>query len=289
MRKTSWACISKRKCEVIESQTPCKPLRSKWTDAERTAVRVRTDAGDVAKSIGLGIGRSDNAIYRCRKQFKSSYAPRVGDGSRTKSGVTIRLVERAMLTLPDHAGTRAQVYGAVLQLAAKESTPIDTGLGPGECSSTRAEQSVSSILSKHPQFVEAGKGPHGQTVCENLQVYHSGPERAARAAVDTCAREISEPEERGEEGVRATEAGEVVRRRPPGRVLIVYIVLCACVYFVLSHSRPGQTPPSERRSLQRASCAAYLVHASRESSTRVCTTASSPWGGTGPWRSCFKG
>ena len=157
LRKSSWACISKRKYEVVESKTPRKLPRTKWTDAERTAVRVRTDAGEVAKSIGLGIGRSDNAINSCRAQFNSSYAPRVGDGSRTKSGVTIRMVERAMLTLSDHAGTGAQVYGAVLKLAANVATPLDTGLAPGKRSITRAEKSVAVLLCKNPQFVEAGK------------------------------------------------------------------------------------------------------------------------------------
>ena len=71
----------------------------------------------------------------------------------------MKLIERAMDTLPDNKGSSYRVCEAVMELAAKEGLPLDMGIQPGHKSLTRAEQSVIMYLSatRYTQFQKTGE------------------------------------------------------------------------------------------------------------------------------------
>ena len=111
LRKTRWEKLRGRKYVVLRSTVLPKPAGARWTPEEIEAVRVRIEAGEVQASIGRGIGRMEGAINRQAKRFLPGYAPQsTGDGPRVKSGVTVELVESAMLTLPENEGTVVEVF-----------------------------------------------------------------------------------------------------------------------------------------------------------------------------------
>ena len=72
-----------------------------------------------------------------------------------KSGVTVELVESAMLTLPEYEGTAAEVFEAVKRQAATEGVALNLETYPGERARSRAEVTVGMLLThrrKFPQF-----------------------------------------------------------------------------------------------------------------------------------------
>ena len=178
LRKTSWAQMSKRKYQVISSTTPTKPSRARWTEEETTALRVRVAAKEVAKSIGIGIGRSRGSVDgRTYQLFNPAYAPQSGGAAREKSGVTSDLVERAMQTLPANEGTSVEVCAAVRQIAEKEGLPLNAGLHPGQ-GQTRWEKTVGAALSQGKQFeklAERRLPPTGGKHTKSRHVYRYLP------------------------------------------------------------------------------------------------------------------
>ena len=124
-------------------------------------MRVRIDAGEMQASIGRGIGRSCGSIAGCSKRFLSGYAPlSTGDGPRVKSGVTVSLVESAMLTLPENEGTVVEVFEAVKRQAAMEGVALNLETAPGKRAMSRAEASVGAVLNDRksfPQFSATGE------------------------------------------------------------------------------------------------------------------------------------
>jgi hypothetical protein len=159
IRKICWKRIRKRNYQVLSSACLQKPALTKWTDEEVEAVRQRLAANETLKSIGLGIGRTWGSVTLCLKRLDSAYAPREVDGMRRRSGVSLKLIERAMDTLPDNKGSSYRVCEAVMELAAKEGLPLDMGIQPGHKSLTRAEQSVIMYLSatRYTQFQKTGE------------------------------------------------------------------------------------------------------------------------------------
>ena len=152
LRKTAWAQISKRKYQVMSSTTPTKASRTRWTEEETTALRVRVAAKEIHKSIGVALGRGTGSIHARAKLFDPAYAPQTGGARREKSGVTLDLVERAIQTLPANEGILVEVCAAVRQIAEKEALPLNADLFPGQRTLTRWEQAVVKSLSQSKQF-----------------------------------------------------------------------------------------------------------------------------------------
>ena len=152
LRKTSWAQVSKRKYQVMSSTTPTKPSRTRWTEEETTALRVRVAAKEMHKSIGVALGRMKGSIHARATLFNPAYAQPTGGARREKSGVTLDLVERAIQTLPANEGILVEVSAAVRQIAEKEALPLNADLEPGQKTQTRWEKRVGTLLSQGKQF-----------------------------------------------------------------------------------------------------------------------------------------
>ena len=160
LRKTRWEKLRGRKYVVLRSTVLPKPAGARWTPEEIEAVRVRIEAGETQASIGRGIGRSKDSVSRCSKRFRPGYAPQSTGGPRVKSGVTVELVESAMLTLPENEGTVVEVFEAVKQQAATEGVALSLEIAPGQSARSRAEASVGTLLGDRrgfPQFSATGE------------------------------------------------------------------------------------------------------------------------------------
>ncbi|EOD31288.1 hypothetical protein EMIHUDRAFT_232051 [Emiliania huxleyi CCMP1516] len=161
LRKTRWEKLRGRTYVVLRSAVLPKPARTQYSPEEIEAVRVRLEAGETQASIGLGIGRTKNAITGQSKRFLPGYAPlSTGDGPRVKSGVTVELTESAMLTLPEYEGTAVEVFEAVKRQAATEGVALNLETAPGERARSRAEVTVKRLLTDRkrcPQFSATGE------------------------------------------------------------------------------------------------------------------------------------
>ena len=181
LRKTRWEKLRGRKYVVLRSTVLPKPAGARWTPEEIEAVRVRIEAGEVQASIGRGIGRMEGAINRQAKRFLPGYAPQsTGDGPRVKSGVTVELVESAMLTLPEYEGTTAEVFEAVKRQAAMEGVALNLETAPGQRVVSRAERGVTIILTNRRQFPQFSNT--GEKRLSNVQT-DRGDKRSQKSAV----------------------------------------------------------------------------------------------------------
>ena len=161
LRKTRWEKLRGRTYVVLRSAVLPKPARTQYSPEEIEAVRVRLEAGETQASIGLGIGRTKNAITGQSKRFLPGYAPlSTGDGPRVRSGVTVELIESAMRTLPEYEGTAVEVFEAVKRQAAMEGVALSLETAPGMRARSCAEASVGTVLADRrgfPQFSATGE------------------------------------------------------------------------------------------------------------------------------------
>lgn len=147
LRKTSWKKLSSRarKLDVISSSYT-RPEFSRWTEQEEGALKRRVLSGERHGSVAVALGRSRSSVgQKVAHLLSGKYEPQSKGAKRQFSGVSVLLVERAMMLLL-REGTWPQVCVAVKELARRDGIPLDCSKTPGAIKMMRWEKSVSDCL-----------------------------------------------------------------------------------------------------------------------------------------------